>query len=508
MKKPDPDAFSRALVGVSAGMVMMAVAEALAALLRFRVGPLGAVAELIRDLAPSDAVKGFISLVGAWDKPLLIAAVVLGALAVSASAGFLRWGALVLVGLGGVGSWAVLAEAGRAGESGTAPLASLVPPVVASAVGVACFQLLREARADAVDRAGRRRFLRIAALVGLGAGAAALGGRWWGRARRSVEEVRARLRLDVSAGRVPAGAELDVEGLGPWRVPGDRFYRIDTAFSVPLIDPDDWELRIHGMVDRTLTLSFEDLLARERTEAWATLACVSNEVGGNLIGNAWWSGTRVADLLAEAGVDPDADAVLQTSSDGWTCGTPIEALTDERDALVAYAMNGEPLPIEHGFPVRMIVPGLYGYVSATKWVVDLEVTRFADIEAYWTRRGWSERGPIKTQSRVLVPSSRDTPGAGEVVIAGDAWAQRTGIDGVEIQVDGGDWLRCDLAQVPNRDTWVQWSRAVHLAAGDHVVVVRATDRTGQTQTSTRVGVVPDGATGWDEARFTVRSREA
>lgn len=506
MRAPGFERWSGAAVGVVACAVMLAVAEALAAVLRFRIGVVGSVAELIRDLAPSAAVKAFISLVGAWDKPLLVGAVIVGALAVASLATRVRFGALVLVGLGAVSIWAVLAESARAGEVGGAGVAVVVPPVVATAVGVAVFELLREAHGDSADEVGRRRFLRLLGVAGAVAGAVAVGGRWWGSARRSVEEARAALDLRITRGNVPSGADLEIDGLAPWRVPADEFYRIDTAFSVPLVEPDEWELRIHGRVDRELRLSFADLLARPRTESWTTLACVSNEVGGDLVGNAWWSGTRVADLLAEAGVQPDADAVLQTSSDGWTCGTPIEALTDDRDALLAYGMNGAPLPLEHGFPVRMVVPGLYGYVSATKWVVDLEVTRFADFQAYWTKRGWSERGPIKTQSRVLVPDGRENPSAGAVVIAGDAWAQQTGIERVEVQVDGGAWISCDLGKVPNVDTWVQWSTTVDLSPGDHVVVVRATDSSGTAQTPTRVGVLPDGATGWDEVRFTVDAR--
>ena len=232
-----------------------------------------------------------------------------------------------------------------------------------------------------------------------------VGGQLVGRQRRVVEDLRARLRLPVTAGTVPTGAEVAVPEMPPWRVPNEEFYRIDTAVVVPTVDVDEWRLRIHGMVDRELTLTFDDLLDRQLTEDWVTICCVSNEVGGDLIGNAWWSGVRIADLLAEAGVQPGADAVLQTSHDGWNCGTPLTALTDDRNALLAVAMNGEPLPIEHGFPVRMVVPGLYGYVSATKWLVDLEVTRFEDFTAFWTERGWAE------------PRGRSGPSRGSTCLA-------------------------------------------------------------------------------------------
>jgi hypothetical protein len=285
-------------------------------------------------------------------------------------------------------------------------------------------------------------------------------------------------------------------------VPNTLFYRIDTALVVPAVDPNDWRLRIHGLVDREITVTYRQLLARSRTEAWVTICCVSNPVGGDLIGNAWWSGVRVADLLREAGVRPEANAVKQTSKDGWTCGTPLEALTDGRNALLAFAMNGEPLPLEHGFPVRMVVPGLYGYVSATKWVVDLEVTRYDRFSAYWTSRGWSAKGPVKTQSRVEVPRDGASVPAGRLRVGGHAWAQHTGIAMVEYRLDGHPWQRAELGRVPNDDTWVQWSGTVHVTKGDHLLTVRATDRSGYTQTAARADVVPNGATGWDRIEFT------
>ncbi len=294
----------------------------------------------------------------------------------------------------------------------------------------------------------------------------------------------------------PKGAQLDVKGIEPWLTTQDRFYRIDTALSVPQILPEDWELRIHGLVDNELTLTYRDLLDRGLDDAWITLCCVSNQVGGDLISNAHWSGVLIADVLADAGVHDDADAILSTSEDGWTCGTPLAAVTDGRNALLAMAMNGEPLTPEHGFPVRMVVPGLYGYVSATKWVVDLEVTRFSDFSAFWTDRGWSEEGPIKTQSRIDVPKSGADVVAGEVVVAGIAWAQHTGIAKVEISVDGGEWAEALLAADPSIDTWRQWSYRWAATTGEHEISVRATDKGGYVQTGELADVVPDGATGW------------
>jgi DMSO/TMAO reductase YedYZ molybdopterin-dependent catalytic subunit len=275
---------------------------------------------------------------------------------------------------------------------------------------------------------------------------------------------------------------MDVPGITPWQTGNNDFYLIHTAIVTPTIEPREWSLRIHGMVDREVVVTYEDLLDRRRTETWITLSCVSNRVGGDLVGNAWWGGVRLADLLAEAGVHPDADAVLQTSEDGWNCGTPLAALTDDREAMLALAMNGRPLPIDHGFPVRTIVPGLYGYVSACKWVVDMEVTRFDRIQAYWTGKGWSEQGPVKIASRIDVPSSGDEVPAGEVVVAGVAWFQHTGIKGVEVSLDGGEWQAAEVAPGPSDDTWVQWAITTGVEPGDHLVRVRAIGNNGEVQT--------------------------
>ncbi len=348
----------------------------------------------------------------------------------------------------------------------------------------------------------RRGFLVKTGVVAAGSLAVAASGQFFGRSRRAVETSRRLLRLPVSRGRAPADAELGLPQVTPWRVSNDEFYRIDTALVLPAIDPNEWRLRIHGMVDKEITLTYQDLLDREMTEAWVTLCCVSNEVGGDLIGNAFWSGVRVADLLAEAGVSPDADAVRQTSDDGWNCGTPIEALTDDRNAMLALAMNGEPLPVDHGFPVRMVVPGLYGFVSATKWVVDLEVTRFDKFTAYWTERGWSAHGPVKTESKIEVPGNGSEVKAGPMRVGGYAWAQHTGISAVEVRVDGNSWVPAELGGVPGNDTWVQWAATVDVPKGDHTLAVRATDKSGYTQTAARADVIPDGATGWHTIDFT------
>ncbi|MEV7908208.1 molybdopterin-dependent oxidoreductase, partial [Streptomyces anulatus] len=258
-----------------------------------------------------------------------------------------------------------------------------------------------------------------------------------------------------------------------------------------------WTLKIHGMVDRPVELTLADLMKRPVIEADVTLCCVSNDVGGPYIGNARWLGVSLAGVLRDAGVHRDADMLLSTSADGWTAGTPVDVVLDGRNALLAFAMNGEALPVEHGFPVRQVVPGLYGYVSATKWVTDIKVTRFDRDEAYWTPRGWSPKGPIKTESRIDLP--RDGAGlpAGRTVIAGVAWAQHKGVDAVEVRVDQGPWRQARLAEAPTADTWRQWVLDDWEATpGEHTIAVRATDATGYTQTEERAPVGPDGATGW------------
>nr|WP_246298636.1 molybdopterin-dependent oxidoreductase [Nocardioides panaciterrulae] len=479
-----------------------------------RDSPVLAVAELVIRLAPGALVEKAIATVGHQDKPLLVIGVLVVTGLLFAWAGRLRsrswWQPLlVYAGLAAVGSYAVADQRGAgfvdqvpvvvglltwAGllEVLTAPLRAGAPSEEATAPGV-----------RAPD-GSRRGFLLGGLLVAGVSVAVGLAGRVVGQGRRQVEQTRRLLRLaDVSAPVVPRRATLDLDGLSPWETPADDFYLVHTAIVVPAIAPDDWTLRLHGMVDRELELSYRDLLARQHTEDWITLNCVSNPVGGPLIGNAWWSGIRLADLLREAGVHADADAVLQTSQDGWTCGTPLAALTDDRPAMLALAMNGRPLPIDHGFPVRTIVPGLYGYVSACKWVVDLEVTQFSRISAYWTQRGWSERGPVKLSSRIDVPREGAEVAAGTVRMGGVAWAQHVGIESVEVAVDGGGWQRAEISHPPTTDAWVQWVASARLDPGEHRVKVRCTDRHGLVQTGVERDVLPDGATGWHTVGFTV-----
>jgi DMSO/TMAO reductase YedYZ molybdopterin-dependent catalytic subunit len=257
------------------------------------------------------------------------------------------------------------------------------------------------------------------------------------------------------------------------------------------------------MVERELELTFDDLLARNQIEAFVTLACVSNPIGGPYVGNALWQGVRLAELFAEIGVDPASTQLLSTSVDGWTCGTPVASLTDGRNAMLAVAMNGEPLPPEHGYPVRMVVPGEYGYVSATKWVVDMELTTWEAVNAYWVPRGWSQQAPMKTMTRIEVPRHRAKVTAGTIEIAGTAYAVHRGISAVEVRVDGGDWVRAELGGVPSPDTWRKWAVPWDVDAGEHTVEARATDGYGEVQTDEVADVAPDGASGYAMVSFRV-----
>ena len=357
-------------------------------------------------------------------------------------------------------------------------------------------------RWDDVERAdpgvARRRFMTG---VGVGIGVAGLGviGGWQLGGTGQVSAARTRLRIPAPAKPappLPKGVDLHVPGLSPFVTPNKDFYRVDTALLVPSVQPREWKLRVHGLVGRPIELSFDELLRRPLREADVTLTCVSNEVGGPYAGNARWLGAYLPDLLREARVRGDADMLLTTSSDGWTCGTPLDVVMDGRQALLAVAMNGSALPVEHGFPVRQVVPGLYGYVSATKWIVDIEVTRFSAAQAYWTTRGWSARGPIKTESRIDVPGNGKHIDAGRVTVAGVAWAQHRGVERVEVRVDDGPWRSAHLADVPGPDTWRQWSIPWDAAPGQHRIAVRATDAGGRTQTPDERPPAPNGASGW------------
>ena len=494
-----------------AGVAATALAVGLAELLAWATGPVGsplsAVGGVVVDTVPAPVKDAVIAVFGTADKLVLLLVMVAGLAGMGAGIGAVQrtrrpLGTLLL---GAVGLLTLLAVLTRAG----ATAADTVPVIVGTGAGTVFLSRIgRKAPARAVDASGvdRRGFVRVSAVVAvLGAGAG-VAGRWASSAAARAPALREMLRIPAPTVRdpVPPGTDLGVSGVGPWVTPADEFYRIDTALTVPRIDVAEWRLRIHGMVDRELDLGFDDLVGRPLVEHVLTLACVSNTVGGDLVGNAVWTDVPIRQLLAEAGVHEDADMVLSTSRDGFTAGTPLAALLDEgRTSLLAVTMNGQPLPFEHGYPVRMVVSGLYGYVSATKWLVDLEVTRFDRDEGYWTPRGWSALGPIKMSARIEVPRERATV-AGDAVVAGTAWAQNTGISAVQVSVDGGPWREARLGEVTSEDTWRQWSLPLPgLAPGEHAVRARAVDRDGNVQTAESAPVAPDGASGWHDRSFTV-----
>ena len=324
----------------------------------------------------------------------------------------------------------------------------------------------------------------------------------------NVSAARAAIRFPgpaVPAPPLPAGSDLNIPGLSSFITPDGSFYRVDTALLVPQVDPATWQLRIHGMVQREVTITFAELLRRPLTETYVTLTCVSDPVGGPYAGNAKWLGASLADLIQQARPLAGADQLLCTSVDGFTSGTPLQVVLDGRNALLAVAMNGTALPVVHGFPARMVVPGLYGYVSATKWVTDIEVTTFASAYAYWAQRGWSQQAPIKTECRIDVPTGSGSLAPGRVAVAGVAWAQHKGIAAVEVRLNGGPWHEARLAAVPDIDTWRQWVWEWPASPGNYLIEARATDATGYTQTAAQAQPVPNGATGYPSAQVSVRS---
>jgi DMSO/TMAO reductase YedYZ molybdopterin-dependent catalytic subunit len=488
--------------GVAAALLGAGAGELAGALLAPSSSPFAVVGGALIDAAPAWAKDTAIAWFGTSDKAALLIGIGIVLLAVAAVAGICeaRWprSGVIAAAVIGVGVGILALTRPDAG------VLSWLPSALAGAVAaIAVHMLVRNAPAsDPEERTAapsRRQFLAWAggtAAVGV---VMALAGSVARAGSSAVASVRDAVRLPRAAkpaAALPDGAALDVPGLAPLITPNDEFYRIDTALIVPSVDPADWKLRIHGMVAQEITLTWDELRALPLTETAVTLSCVSNPVGGDLVGNAVWLGYPIRELLAKAQPHADADMVLSTSIDGFTAGTPIEALTDERDALLAIGMNGEPLPLAHGFPVRMVVPGLYGYVSATKWVTELEVTRFDRARAYWTDRGWSERGPIKLQSRIDVPRPGRDIQAGDSVIAGVAWQPRTGISGVEVQVDDGPWQKAKLAPAISDDTWVQWRMPWLAQPGRHRIRCRAIGDDGTTQTDEYAAPAPNGASGW------------
>ncbi|MFF1708731.1 molybdopterin-dependent oxidoreductase [Streptomyces sp. NPDC058268] len=542
-----------ALSGLLAGFAALAVAELVSAAVRPEAGPVVAVGGAAIDRTPAPVKDWAIQHFGTNDKLVLqsgilavlaLLAIVLGLLALRHR----------LLGTAGVLLFGVIGGVAATGRPDSTGLTDALPSVAGAVVGAALLYWLAgrlalhpvravpetapetapEADPEAATGAApeaipetasapagvdqrsewdRRGFIIAAtAAAAASAGAGALGRSLNAAGGQDAIASRNQITLPAPASKanpVPKGARLRVPGISSFVTSNKDFYRVDTALVVPKVNADTWSLRIHGKgVSRPTTVTFDDLLRRELIERDITLTCVSNEVGGPYVGNARWIGVRLADLLAECGVDPPskggpADQLVARSVDGMTIGTPVDDVMDGRDAMLALGMNGQPLPFTHGFPVRMLVPGLFGYVSACKWIKDIELTTFDDYDPYWVKRDWARKAPVKTQSRIDTPKPFARPKAGTVMVAGVAWAQHRGIDRVEVRVDDGPWQQADLAAEDTRDTWRQWSFPWKATSGGHTLTVRATDRTGEVQTEKRTRTIPDGASGWHSVVVTV-----
>ena len=521
-KPAKPDAM---LAGVLAVAVLLGIAELVAAIL---VSPslVIAVGDVVIYTVPGWLERAVISVLGTADKPFLIVLILVLSLLSGAAFGLLAArrflaATLALAGFTAVGVAAALADprsnvlgtllTGLAGGSagllamrallrsgqpaGAAVGRAASGPAAGSAPAAATESPEPPARPTA--QLDRRRFLRLAAAATAVAAVGAVGGRVVAGGTERLNRFREAIRLPRpvrAAPPAPAGADLGIRGLTPLYVSNRDFFRIDTALRVPRVDPETWSLQISGRVQRPYRLTYEELMGLPQIEADITLVCVSNEVGEGLVGNARWQGVPLRALLARAGLREGADQVIGRSVDGFTAGFPTRTAMGSAEAMVAVAMNGEPLPIEHGFPARLIVPGLYGYVSATKWLSAIEL-RGWKVDGYWIPRGWSKEGPVKTQSRIDVPAASATVSAGRRPIAGVAWAPTRGIERVEVSIDDGPWQAAELAAPLDVDCWRQWSLAWDATPGSHVIAVRATDGRGAVQTAERRPVAPDGATG-------------
>ncbi len=519
---------ARALLGIVSAGFGLGVGE-LAAGVTGQRSPLVSVGDRVIDGVPASVKKFAIRTFGTSDKTALIVGVLIITALMGAVVGIraaksfrFAWVAVGLFVLAG----SACALTGRLGKVG-----DVVPVLFAGvATFVALYVLIgrsRKAQSEAevneprvVDavignggstdpvfrkatKVDRRQFV----AMGGGTALASVATAWIGRSLQSNEkatETRKQVTLPTPRKSLPAVqavaktvGQIDVVGMTPFFSPNSDFYRIDTALVVPRVDIKTWSLTIDGMVDRPVTLTYEDLQKREVVEHDCTLMCVSNEIGGDLVGNARWLGVRLADVLKDVGVKAGATQIFARSVDGFTAGFPTELAFDGREALLAFGMNGEPLPFAHGYPVRLVVPGIYGYVSAVKWLQKITLTTFEADQGYWIPRGWSAIAPIKTGSRIDVPGrSSGQLRAGRLAIAGVAWAQHRGIKLVEVQVDDGPWQKAELAVDGGIDTWRQWKLAWDATKGEHTIRVRATDATGQLQPEQRTDVAPDGATGW------------
>jgi DMSO/TMAO reductase YedYZ molybdopterin-dependent catalytic subunit len=502
-----------AAVGLLSAGVAVGVGELAAAFIRPAAAPVIAVGNRFILLTPESVRRWAVREFGTGDKHALLTGIysIIAALAVLIGVLALRWllaGVLGVAMLGGIGVYSALTAHAHRGSD-------VVPSIIGALAGIAVLlALTRRAAATAQDPAtprllaSRRVFLQTSAVTAGAAVVAGFGGRALQRSRFDASKARAAVVLPAAQPQpviAVSGYDFGKSGI-PFQTPNPAFYRIDTALAVPQIDPAKWRLKIHGKVRTETVLTYQQLLARPQVERWVTLACVSNEVGGDLIGTAKFQGVLLADLLREVGVSSDADQLIASSSDGMTIGSPTSVVMDGRDAMLAVGMNGQPLPIAHGFPVRMVVPGLYGYVSACKWIVDLNATTFAADAAFWVENGWAQLGPIKLASRIDTPKASTVIAVGSpVAVAGVAWDQHVGVSAVQVQVDSGAWETARLAPVPSSDAWRQWVYVwTPATAGAHKLRVRAVNSAGVAQDEKQTDPFPSGATGLHSVTVRVR----
>ena len=480
---------------------------------------LAAIGGFVIDHQPPGAKDVVVGLFGTNDKLALETLIVLVAAGFGALLGILAVRRSFVGAAVGFGAFALAGFLATLAMPSATPTTSMVVALIAGFGGIQVMSFLLRAAGAGQSASGaplaavmpdwsRRGFLIRAGAVAIASTAAGLVGRRLleGGVATVGNTPATTLPRPAQTATIPAGAEIQQDGLTPLVMPNESFYRIDTALITPSVDLASWRMRVHGMVDHEISLSYADLAELPLFEQYVTIACVSNEVGGNLVGNAKWTGVKLRDVLAMAGVQAGATQLVGRAVDGWTAGMPTAWVMDPaREPMIALKMNDQPLPRNHGFPARLIVPGLYGYVSATKWLGELELTTLEAFDGYWIPLGWSKLGPILTQARIDTPPSGQTVGTGRVPIAGIAWAPDRGIKRVEVAIDG-TWQDARLSARISNATWVQWLVAWDAAAsgpGDHLIEVRATDGTGAVQTSDVTPPAPDGARGHHTIRVRV-----
>ncbi len=481
--------------------VAIAVGEIVAGLVQGAPSLVVSVGSLVIDLQPPGAKDVVVGLFGTNDKLALNVLVLVVALAVGGWLGMMARASLTRAAVGFVAFGVLALYASLRMETFSAPL-SVVTVILAVGAALASLRILTDAAhprtgAAAMPDWDRRRFLVRSGALAVGSVVVGSIGRTLLQNAHEQQPASAVLPgSSLTPAPLTPDNSLPVDGITPIVMPNDRFYRIDTALIVPRVDVATWSVKVTGMVEREVTLTYAQLTALPIFEQYVTIACVSNLVGGNLVGNALWRGVHLREVLAMAGVKDGATQIVGRSVDGFTVGFPTEwAMDPQREPMIAIGMNGEPLPVEHGFPARLIVPGLYGYVSATKWLAEIELTTLDAFDAYWVPLGWAKKAPILTQSRIDVPRNGAGLSVGSVAIAGVAWAPDRGVSKVEVRIDDGDWRPAGLSSPISKATWVQWRVGWDAAPGQHTIEVRATDGSGQVQTDQITAPAPDGSHG-------------